>query len=155
MVNGSIIEFPDRQQQHGDVTGVGEVELAEAVTPAAPANENALEQWEQAYEIWRNNGGIEPGPPPEIDDQTRYLVAVWRILLEDLKRLPPVFLESLIKDEIDPDDRAIYHNSEKHARRLCTLGDVRAMARVVRCTRILAKVLSMANQPGPGLPKSP
>jgi hypothetical protein len=75
-------------------------------------------------------------------------------LLEDMQKLPPNFLDKIIKDDqIDPDDRGVYYNSDRHARYLCSLGDVRAMARIARCGRILAKVLSMA-QP-PGLPKPP
>ena len=82
-------------------------------------------------------------------------MAVWRILLEDMQKLPPNFLDKIIKDDqIDPDDRGVYYSGDHRARYLCSLGDVRAMARISRCARVLAKVLSMGNPPGLAKPLS-
>jgi hypothetical protein len=60
-------------------------------------------------------------------------VAMMQEFLRELARLPPRFTESILTDEVDPDDRGLYYQSLDDRRRfLCRLGDVRDLCRVVR-----------------------
>jgi len=60
-----------------------------------------------------------------------------------LRALDGRMLQSIIADEIDPDDCAVYYRADKHWQRLCTLGDVRNMAKL---TALLFETLVAAKE---------
>jgi len=85
--------------------------------------------------------GPHPGKPP-IDGDTAVMMGAWLEISVCLESLPEPWIDDIVSDEIDPDDRALYYRSEGETRRFANLGEIRKMARIVRAVRVLRQKIS-------------
>jgi hypothetical protein len=59
------------------------------------------------------------------------------VINDALATLPPRLVQSINQDRIDPDDRGVYYRSEGETRRLCCLGDIRALVAIALAAKEL------------------
>ncbi len=64
-------------------------------------------------------------------------------MLVDLGSVPAWYDSGIVRDEIDPDTTTLFYHSEGRPRAMGSLGNVRAMARVVGEVRHLAPALAL------------
>lgn len=80
-----------------------------------------------------NTPAAEPARPSLADVMHDWLQrCILHEPMVELAKLNPRFLAATLFDELDPDDRSLYYNSEGRAQFACSLGNLRTLARIAQ-----------------------